>query len=108
MRLIGMLDSPFVRRVAITLHQLGVEFTHEPVSVFSTFAQFQAINPVVKAPSAVLDDGTVARVRIAPEGTPAANPAFDVTPARLITAIVTEAGVAPASVQGLAQLKPDP
>ena len=59
MRLIGMLDSPFVRRVAITLHQLGVDFTHEPVSVFSNFAQFQSINPVVKAPSAVLDDGTV-------------------------------------------------
>ena len=59
MRLIGMLDSPFVRRAAIALHQLGVEFTHEPVSVFSTFPRFQAINPVVKAPSAVLEDGTV-------------------------------------------------
>lgn len=59
MRLIGMLDSPFVRRTAITLEQLGVDFTHEAVSVFSTFARFQAINPVVKAPSLVLEDGTV-------------------------------------------------
>jgi len=59
MRLIGMLDSPFVRRVAITLEHLGVAFTHEAVSVFSTFPRFQAINPVVKAPSLVLDDGTV-------------------------------------------------
>jgi methylthioribose-1-phosphate isomerase len=32
-------------------------------------------------------------VRFAPKGTPAANPAFDVTPARLITAIVTEEGI---------------
>ena len=59
MRLIGMLDSPFVRRVAISLDLLGVPFEHEPVSVFSTFARFQSINPVVKAPSLVCDDGEV-------------------------------------------------
>jgi glutathione S-transferase len=59
MRLIGMLDSPYVRRVAISLDYLGVPFTHESVSVFSTFEQFQRINPVVKAPSLVCDDGTV-------------------------------------------------
>ena len=57
MRLIGMLDSPYVRRVAISLDLLGVAFEHESVSVFSTFAQFQAINPVVKAPTLVCDDG---------------------------------------------------
>ncbi|HXC58568.1 MAG TPA: glutathione S-transferase family protein [Steroidobacteraceae bacterium] len=59
MRLIGMLDSPFVRRVAVTLDVLDVPFTHEAVSVFSTFEKFQRINPVVKAPTLVLDDGTV-------------------------------------------------
>jgi glutathione S-transferase len=59
MRLIGMLDSPFVRRVAVTLDHLGVPFRHEAVSVFSTFEQFRRINPVVKAPTLVLDDGTV-------------------------------------------------
>lgn len=59
MRLIGMLDSPFVRRVAISLDVLGVPFEHEAVSVFSTFAKFQGINPVVKAPSLVCDDGEV-------------------------------------------------
>lgn len=59
MRLIGMLDSPYVRRVAISLEFLGVEFQHEPVSVFSAFEQFQQINPVVKAPSLVCDDGEV-------------------------------------------------
>jgi len=59
MRLVGMLDSPYVRRAAISMEYLGVSFTHEAVSVFSTFAQFQAINPVVKAPSLVCDDGSV-------------------------------------------------
>ena len=57
MRLIGMLDSPFVRRVAISLDFLGVPFEHEAVSVFSTFEKFRSINPVVKAPSLVCDDG---------------------------------------------------
>lgn len=59
MQLIGMLDSPYVRRVAISLQLLGLRFGHQSVSVFSTFAQFQKINPVVKAPSLVCDDGTV-------------------------------------------------
>jgi glutathione S-transferase len=59
MRLIGMLDSPYVRRVAISLECLGVAFEHEAVSVFSTFAKFQSINPIVKAPTLVCDDGEV-------------------------------------------------
>lgn len=59
MRLIGMLDSPYVRRVAIALDLLEVEFAHESLSVFSTFPQFAAINPVVKAPTLVCGDGAV-------------------------------------------------
>jgi glutathione S-transferase len=59
MRLIGMLDSPYVRRVAIALRLLEIPFQHEPLSVFSTFDQFSRINPVVKAPTLVCDDGTV-------------------------------------------------
>ncbi|OIN46918.1 glutathione S-transferase [Pseudomonas azotoformans] len=59
MKLIGMLDSPYVRRVAISLDLYGVDFVHEPLSVFSTFSEFAQINPVVKAPTLVLDDGTV-------------------------------------------------
>jgi glutathione S-transferase len=58
-QLIGMLDSPYVRRVAISLQLLGLRFEHQSISVFSTFAQFQQINPVVKAPSLVCDDGEV-------------------------------------------------
>ena len=59
MQLIGMLDSPYVRRVAISLQLLDLHFEHRSVSVFSTFAQFQKINPVVKAPSLICDDGEV-------------------------------------------------
>ncbi|EKT4456166.1 glutathione S-transferase [Pseudomonas putida] len=59
MKLIGMLDSPYVRRVAISLDLLGIEFEHAPLSVFSTFEEFSRINPVVKAPTLLLDDGSV-------------------------------------------------
>ena len=59
MQLIGMLDSPYVRRVAISLEILGVPFKHEAVSVFSTFERFQSINPVVKAPTLVCEDGEI-------------------------------------------------
>lgn len=58
MRLIGMLDSPYVRRVAVSLRCMGLAFTHEPLSVFRHYAAFAAINPVVKAPTLVTDDGT--------------------------------------------------
>jgi glutathione S-transferase len=58
-QLIGMLDSPYVRRTAISIDLLGLPFEHRAVSVFTTFEQFQAINPVVKAPSLICDDGTV-------------------------------------------------
>ena len=59
MQLIGMLDSPYVRRVAISLQLLGLPFEHRSLSVFRTFDQFRAINPVVKAPTLICDDGTV-------------------------------------------------
>jgi glutathione S-transferase len=59
MKLIGMLDSPYVRRVAISLDALDLTFEHESVSVFSTFERFQAINPVVKAPTLICDDGGI-------------------------------------------------
>ncbi|MBO0495216.1 glutathione S-transferase [Pseudomonas sp. Marseille-Q1929] len=59
MKLVGMLDSPYVRRVAISLDLYGVAFEHQSLSVFRTFDEFSQINPVVKAPTLVLDDGTV-------------------------------------------------
>jgi methylthioribose-1-phosphate isomerase len=57
--------------------------------------------------SGVGPDGEVRRVRITPEGTRAANHAFDVTPARLVTGLITERGIAPATREGLRELFPD-
>jgi len=54
-----------------------------------------------------LDDCRVATVRIAPEGSPAANYGFDVTPARLVSGFITERGVTPATRDGLATLYPE-
>jgi methylthioribose-1-phosphate isomerase len=51
--------------------------------------------------------GEIVTVQISAPGSAAANPAFDVTPARLVTGIITERGVAPASRDGLAALFPD-
>ena len=53
------------------------------------------------------ESGEVLTVQVTAPGSPAANPAFDVTPARLITGLMTERGIAPASRQGLAQLYPE-
>ncbi|MFC3226188.1 S-methyl-5-thioribose-1-phosphate isomerase [Marinibaculum pumilum] len=52
-------------------------------------------------------DGTVLPVRISPEASPARNPAFDVTPARLVTGLITERGICAATAEGLAGLFPD-
>ncbi|MEQ1614245.1 MAG: S-methyl-5-thioribose-1-phosphate isomerase [Hyphomicrobiaceae bacterium] len=60
---------------------------------------------VLKMPGR-LPDGSVVTVEIAAPGSPAANPAFDVTPARLVTGFITERGVAPASAEGLRTLYP--
>ncbi|CAI9120289.1 S-methyl-5-thioribose-1-phosphate isomerase [Brytella acorum] len=51
--------------------------------------------------------GHPARVRVTPQGTFAANPAFDVTPARLVSGLLTERGACEASMSGLARLFPD-
>jgi methylthioribose-1-phosphate isomerase len=49
-------------------------------------------------------NGEILSVRIAPKDTPARNPAFDVTPARLVSGIITEKGVFDASTEALARL----
>ncbi|MBL9188697.1 MAG: S-methyl-5-thioribose-1-phosphate isomerase [Opitutaceae bacterium] len=54
-----------------------------------------------------LPDGTVATVDILPAGSAAANPAFDVTPARLVTGLITERGVCAASAAELRKLFPE-
>ena len=59
MQLIGMLDSPYVRRVAVSLKVLGLPFDLDQVSVFRQFEKFSTINPLVKAPTFITDDGVV-------------------------------------------------
>lgn len=57
MQLIGMLDSPCVQRTAISLRMLGVPFQLRQLSVFRDFDAFHALNPLVKAPTLICDDG---------------------------------------------------
>ena len=57
LQLIGMQDSPYVRRTAITLHLLGIPFASKSISVFRGIEEFKRYNPVVKAPTLVLPDG---------------------------------------------------
>jgi methylthioribose-1-phosphate isomerase len=54
-----------------------------------------------------LPDGAIATVRVAALGSPGANPAFDVTPSRLVTGLITERGRCHASADGLLTLFPE-
>ena len=51
--------------------------------------------------------GKVSAVQLTPDGSPVGNPAFDVTPARLVIGLITERGVCAASTDGLAGLFPE-
>ena len=59
MILVGQYDSPFVRRVAITLNLYGMKFRRNAISVFSNAKEMATINPIVRIPSLILDDGGV-------------------------------------------------
>ncbi len=61
----------------------------------------------VSALTGLTADGRVETVRVTPAGSPVANPAFDVTPARLVSGLVTERGLCPASRDGLLGLFPE-
>ena len=54
-----MLDSPYVRRVAVAMLTAEVPFKHRPISLFRHIPEFSQINPLLKAPTLVADDGTV-------------------------------------------------
>ncbi|NEY88901.1 glutathione S-transferase family protein [Tabrizicola oligotrophica] len=58
MILIGQYDSPFVRRVGIALTLYGMAFEHRPWSVFGEGEKVRAVNPLMRVPVLVLDDGT--------------------------------------------------
>lgn len=59
MILIGQYDSPFVRRVGITLALYRLPFEHRPWSVFADGEKVRAFNPLMRVPTLVLDDGEV-------------------------------------------------
>ena len=66
----------------------------------------RSADEVLKMPGR-LPDGSVVTVEIAAPGSPAANPGFDITPARLVTGFITERGVAAATAQDLYRLYPE-
>jgi len=66
----------------------------------------RSADEVLKMPGR-LPDGRVVTVEIAAPGSPAGNPAFDVTPARLVTGFITERGVCAATREGLLSLYPE-
>jgi glutathione S-transferase len=59
MILIGQYDSPFVRRVGIALALYDLKFEHRPWSVYGDAEKIRPLNPLVRVPTLVLDDGEV-------------------------------------------------
>jgi glutathione S-transferase len=59
MILVGQYDSPFVRRVGVSLRLLGFDHEHDTRSVFGDFDSMRKTNPLGRIPSLVLDDGAV-------------------------------------------------
>jgi len=59
MILIGQFDSPFVRRVGITLETYGLAYEHRPWAVFGDADRLSQINPLIRVPTLVMDDGVV-------------------------------------------------
>jgi glutathione S-transferase len=57
MILIGQFDSPFVRRVAVTLHHYHMPYTRNPLSVFRDAKEMQKINPLLRVPALILETG---------------------------------------------------
>lgn len=57
MMLIGMFDSPYVRRVAVSLKRLEIPFEHANWSVGEDFERIRAVSPLGRVPVLVLDDG---------------------------------------------------
>jgi glutathione S-transferase len=59
MKLIGRYDSPYVRRVGVSLHLLAIPFELQPLSPFSQGDELRRIAPVGRMPALLLDDGEV-------------------------------------------------
>jgi glutathione S-transferase len=59
MILVGQYDSPYTRRVAISLRVLAIPYEHDTRSVFGDFDSMRKTNPLGRIPSLILDDSTV-------------------------------------------------
>src|SRR3546814_11245798 len=59
MILVGQYDSPFVRRVGVSLRVLGFDYEHDRRSVFGDFDSMRETNPLGRIPWLMLEDGTV-------------------------------------------------
>jgi glutathione S-transferase len=57
MKLVGLFDSPYVRRVAVSMRLLGFPFEHVALSVFRNYDEMRQFNPLVKVPMLILDNG---------------------------------------------------
>ena len=57
MILVGQYDSPFVRRVAVTLHHYHMPFARNTLSVFGDAKEMQKINPLIRVPALILEGG---------------------------------------------------
>jgi methylthioribose-1-phosphate isomerase len=100
---------------ALAAHDNGVPFyvalPHSTIDWtledgFAIPIEERSADEVLKMPGR-LPDGSVVTVEIAAPGSSAANPGFDITPARLVTGFITERGVTDASAAGLRKLYPD-
>jgi methylthioribose-1-phosphate isomerase len=101
---------------ALAAHDNGVPFY---VALPSSTIDFSMADGLAEIPieqrtgdevawiSGMTTDGRVARVRLVPESTPVANYAFDVTPARLVTGLITERGVIAATRDSIARAFPE-
>jgi methylthioribose-1-phosphate isomerase len=100
---------------ALAAHDNGVPFYAAlPVSTIDWSLERGSDIPIEERPTAELthvtgrsSSGAIDTVRVVPEASPALNLAFDVTPARLVTGLITERGVCPASRAGLQTLYPE-
>lgn len=100
---------------ALAAREFGVPFyVAAPSSSIDWWARDGRLIPIEERPAEEVTwvegrdgGGTRVRVRVAPAGGPVANPAFDVTPAALVTGLITERGLCAASEDGLLGLFPE-
>jgi glutathione S-transferase len=106
MILIGQFDSPFVRRVAVTLNHYHMPFTRNPLSVFRNVAEMQKINPLVRVPALILETGEtlIDSSAIIDHLDETAGPARALTPAhgperrKVLQVVVTATGISDKAV----------